>query len=371
MNQIVGRLIRVSMVVSLAGLLMGNKSCEKKPAAPEPRSLKKIVDVGQISSQPVKLPDGSVFDFQFVVNQQIYSVLFESQAFAFRYKAPVVGLSLASDGSVMSRLNMGKASMDFYEKTMGKPATQIVVPSKLAYCLFNKPQARISGAITSFELISGGGLSLGFNKLGEHAGLGIGANFDVDVYQLEMDMRAVTPDTGSTITSVTKRSNKSDYAGGLSLQIGPFSIGPSYYYNTPLAKVTRKTLEAAVQSIKDAMKDTDWFSRVLDYQESDDNLVAIIGGTNVGMQVGDQLAIYNEITYWTDEPCNSQVSHEGGALGTPVAIMQVSDVSPEISSGHFIEVYEDFNPAYMPGAKVKVHKLKSPDQPGISNTTKQ
>lgn len=367
MSTIFSRIYKMVMIVSLAGLMMGNKSCDKKP--PEVRALKKIVDVGVITSQPVKLPDGNIFDFQFVINQQIYNVLYESKAFAFRDKSPLTGLSMASDGSIMGKLNFSKASLDLYERSMNKSANQVVVPSKLAYCLLNKPQARVGGAVTSFELLGGGGLHLGFNQLGDYSGAGIGASFKVDVYQLELILKALSPMTRSTMANVSYRSNKTDQAGSFDLMIGPFSVGPSYYYNTPMAKVTRNALEGAINLLKGELDKHDWFTRVLDYQEGD-RLVAFIGGNDVGMRIGDQLAIYNEITYWEGDPCNSNISKDGGALGNPVAIVQITDVSPEVSSGYITETLQDFNPEYIPGAKVKVHKLKSPDVPGTSQSKK-
>lgn len=359
MNTLVGRIVKASLLVVSAGLLMGNESCGKKPA-PEPRALKKIIEVGKIVSPAIQLPDGNSFDFQFVVNQQIYSVLYDSKAFAFHYEGPVEGIGTFSDGSMLGRLKVSQASRDFYEKTMGISADQVPIPSKLAKCLLSKPQAKLMGSVNSFELLGGGGFSLGFNQLGSYSGAGIGANFKTDVYQLELQLAAISPYTKLYMSGVTQKSNKNDYAGGFTLQIGPFSAGPNYYYKTPLATVTRKALEGAVTALKNDMKKFDWFSRVLDYSEEDQDLVAIIGGANVDLKVGDQLMIYTETTYWQGEPCKSDLAYDGGVLGNPIAIVEINGVSPEISSGRMIEKYNDFNPEYIKGAKVMVHKLKDP-----------
>src|SRR5690242_16692678 len=115
---------KVLVLTVLAGLLMGNQSCEKK-SGHEVRTLKKVVDVGHIASKPVELPDGKVLDFQFVVNQQFYHALYKSGAFAFRYNPPVEGIGILSDGTVMGRLNLSKASRDFLEKTTGQSADQM------------------------------------------------------------------------------------------------------------------------------------------------------------------------------------------------------------------------------------------------------
>ncbi len=370
MRYYLSRFIKIGTIISIAGLMMGNQSCDKKQQ-PEPRSLKKIVSIGMISSQPVKLPDGNIFDFQFVVNQQVYNVLYESKAFAFRDNTPITGISMASDGSVLGKLNFSKASLNLYEKIMDKSAERMVFPSQLAYCLINKPQFKIGGSVTSFELIGGGGLRLGFNQLGNFSGAGIGANFKVNVSQLELIMKALSPMKNAVLSSVSFRANKTEQAGGFDLMIGPFSVGPSYYYNTPMAKVTRTALSGAIDLLKKDLQKAEWFSRILDYrEEGGGDLITVIGGNDVGMQIGDQLAVYNEITYWEGEPCNSSVTNEGGALGKPIGIIQITDVSPELSSGFFTEKFQDFNPEYIPGAKLKVHKLKTNDAPGISQAKK-
>jgi len=360
--------LKATMVFAVAGLLMGNQSCEKKPA-PEARTLKKIVEIGQIASRPIQLPDGNVFDFQFVVNQQIYNVLYESKAFAFRYNAPVEGLGVFSDGTVLARLNLGKESSEFIEKTMGQNANEMLIPSKEAWCLLNKPQARINGAVTSFELVGGGGLSLGFTPAGDHNITGIGASFKMQKYELEVILNALAPIKKTLLASVSQRNTKTDSEIGFQIQFGSFAVGPSYFSQTPMAKVTRKNLEGAVNSLKEELKKEEWFTRVLDFNEGDNNLVAIIGGSDTGVRKGDQLAIYTETTFWKGEPCNSELAFEGGISGSPVAIIEIEDVSAEVSSGHVTQLFQDFNPKNIVGAKVKVHKLKE-DTPAPAAKTK-
>jgi len=62
---------KIAVLIVGAAMTMGNQKCQQKAAAPPPRILKKIVDMGAIRSSPVVFPGGGSFDFRFVANQQI------------------------------------------------------------------------------------------------------------------------------------------------------------------------------------------------------------------------------------------------------------------------------------------------------------
>jgi hypothetical protein len=138
------------------------------------------------------------------------------------------------------------------------------------------------------------------------------------------------------------------------LIFGNLSIGPSFFFQTPLAKVTEKALTKGVTGLKDQLQSYPWQSRVLVDHE---NLVTIIGGINVGLEVGDQVAVYNKIYYWEREPCASKLLYEGGLSPEPVAILEIQEVADEISLGKPIS--ETGEPRY-PGALVQLHKLHDP-----------
>jgi hypothetical protein len=80
-------LLKSGMLVLTAGLMMGNQSCEQ--AQVSQRELKRIVEMGKITSPKVNLPQGGSFDFEYVANQQVYGVLQTSDHFALRYATPV------------------------------------------------------------------------------------------------------------------------------------------------------------------------------------------------------------------------------------------------------------------------------------------
>lgn len=344
--------LKILFVLGIAALSMGNQSCEQ---AAKIRTLKKIVEVGQISSQPLVLPDGNRFDFQFVANQQIYSVLYKSQDFAFRFQPPIQGLGTTVSGAESVRLNLPEADQVQLQKWAAN--TNPVHYSKEAQCMMNLPQTRLGGAINSFELNGGGGISLGFNANGSNNTGLTGLGFNVKVMRLDLSMRALSPMTSSVMGAVNVDAKQTQTSLNFNLLFGSLSIGPNFYFQTPLAKVTESALSKAVSGLSTQLQTYPWQSRVLMDHE---NFVTIIGGINVGLQIGDQVAIYNKTYYWEGEPCASKLLYEGGVEPIPVAILEIQEVAEEISLGKPIS--ETGEPRY-PGALVQIHQLKQPEVP--------
>jgi hypothetical protein len=348
-------LVQLCSLVLIAGLSMGNQSCEQ--AQLQNRQLKKIIEVGHIQSQTLVLPDGSRFDFQFVVNQQIYSVLYANKEFAFRYQTPIQGLGTSLGGIESTRINLTENDQGVLRKLgLGSLAESGGVRfSKEAQCMMNMPQAKIAGSVNSFELIGGGGLTLGFNSAGPVSSPGLSSlGFQVKVSQLAMSMRALSPMTSNVMGALDITSKQTQTAVNFNLLFGQLSLGPSFFFQTPLAKVTAKALTKGVAGLKTQLEAYPWQSRVLMDHE---NLITIIGGINVGLQIGDQVAIYNKVYYWDGEPCASKLLYEGGLSPTPVAIIEIQEVADEISLGRPIS--ETGEPRY-PGALVQIHKLNQP-----------
>lgn len=340
-------LIKGAMMIPIAGLLMGNQSCEQKQASG--RQLKRIIEFGKISSPAIRLPDGSFFDFQFVANQQAYAVLMESEGFALRYSPPVITATPSSveygklsvkDAAIMSKLG----------KTEGNG---LVNWSTEASCMVNMPSARVYGSVNAFEMVGGGGLTVGFTPAGSSTFSGANLGFQIQFAQMDLSMQAVRPLTNGLMSAVNVNAKQTKTSVNLSVNLGMFSLGPSFYYSTPLANVTKNGLTKAVTALKaDLDGKEEWSTRVL---ANHDTQLTVVGGTNVGLEIGDQLAVYNEIYYWDGEPCNS--TYRGGAAKDPVAIIEVEAVGDEISVGKMVK-QTDENAVI--GAKVKLFKFHDP-----------
>lgn len=356
---------QILMVVGGAGMLMGNQKCQQKQETPQ-RVFKKIVELGHIQAQPIRLQDGSLFDFEFVANQQIYSVISENNQLAIKYVPPV---SAPSTQGALAEFNLSENDqkmMQQFSVKSGKNPTGLET-SKDAWCMVNLPQVNIAGSVNSFEMIGGGGISIGFTSTGPiNSGAAPGASFNVEWAQLDLSMIGYHPLSNAVLaaTNVTAKQTKTKV--GFSFDAGSFRVGPSFYYQTPLASVTKKALTNAVSQIVSGMQKDAWYTRVMDNQDSH---LIIVGGVDLNLEVGDQLLVYNEDYYWDGEPCNSNYLGGGSAAGSAVAKIELDWVGDQISRGKIIEQNEH---NAVVGAKVKLFKFHDPNfvaaNPGVQPT---
>ncbi|MNK90331.1 hypothetical protein D3C87_1103790 [compost metagenome] len=367
---------KISKVILLCGgalLTMGNQKCEDK------RTLKKIIQMDGITSPALTLPGGGTFDFQSVANQQIYAVLSESPEFTFRLLPPVVvppaGNSAIQAKSTNNDLQYNLTPSDqlaMNEFSAISKATTLSLQAQgeipvendiIAWCLVNQPQARISGNVNAFEMVGKGGITIGFSPAGDHAVNGIGsASLKIELAQLDLSMKALRPITDKVLTATNVSSKQTKTKLNLSINWAEWAAKPSVFYQTPLAQVTKNALTKAVKNLGEQLKSEEWSTRVLAYQW--DHIV-VVGGTDVGLEAGDQLLIYNEDYYWEGEPCNSRYLGGGAAANAAIAKIEVVWVGDEISRGRIIERTED---SPVQGAKVKLFKFRDPksaQQPGV------
>lgn len=220
--------------------------------------------------------------------------------------------------------------------------------------MVNLPMAKIWGSVNSFEMVGGGGLRIGFTPAGSHVVSNIGGSFNVDFAQMDLSLLATRPLTNKVIQAVNVTSNQTKTNLNFNISFGMFSIGPSFWYQTPLARVTKTGLQKGVENLRQALQSEPWSTRVL---AGHDNFLTIIGGRDVNLKEGDELAVYNEIYHWYGEPCASE--YIGGAATNAVAKIRITSVGDEISFG---QVFDQTDENAVIGAKVMVHKLV-PDAP--------
>ncbi len=359
------QVFKVLVLGAGALMTMGNQKCEQKPV----RNLKKIVEVSSLTSSPILLPDGKVFDFEVVAHQQLTSVLMDSKEFAFRYQAPLVAPPkkdvVVADGDE-GFFNFTKAdglAMKAFSKTVSAAAKEADSSSD-AWCMVNLPQARIGGSVNSFEIVGGGGVTIGFNPAGAYSTGGLTSlGLNVQWAQLDLSMRALRPLTSKVMAAANITSKQTKTKVNFALNFGTISAGPSAYYETPLAKVTKTALTKAVDSLSKQLQAEEWSTRVLANQ---DGHLVVVGGVDVGLEVGDELLVYNEEYFWDGEPCSSNYLGGGAAAGEAVAKIQIDWVGDEVSRGKVIA--DNYENAVI-GAKVKLFKYHDPDfspeEPGV------
>lgn len=347
----------------MASLLMANKSCEKQAVQEvKKRTPKRIVDVGLITSPQIDLPGGQKFDFQFVINQQIYPVLQNSDAFVFRYRPPFEVPSSEMGPSLdFKRMNISQNDIDLMTRTYG--GSQVPMPpSNEVYCFVDLPQYRFWGSINAFELIDKAGVGLGFNSNGKYGIGGLGFNFEVEHYQLDLSMHATNPFQTRTVYASTNVSAKQTRTQvSFSLPISNLVVDPNYYSQTPLAKVSYNALTNAIKDLKGKINEQDWVARVFYPTE---HKITISAGKLHNLKVGDIMDIYHEEVFWSGAPCESDVLTL--LDGKKVATIELVDVSDEASAGKVI--WTSGIPVKM-GAKVKINKLVD-DTPAVSQKSK-
>ncbi|MDG0815688.1 hypothetical protein [Bdellovibrio svalbardensis] len=352
---------KIAVLIAGAAMTMGNQKCQQQAAQPPARVLKKIVDMGAIRSSAINFPGGASFDFQFVANQQIYGVLQESKEFAFKYAPPIATAPATSTTNANGDTNMFNltkadgAMMKASALEAGKSNYEVQY-AQTAWCMANLPQVKIAGAVNSFELIGGGGITLGFTPAGAYPTNGLAsAGLNLQFAQLDLSMVATRPLTSTVVGAANVTSKQTKTSVNFSLNFGALSVGPSAYYQTPLATVSKTALAKAVSGLSEQLKKDEWYTRVM---ANHDTHLIIVGGADVGLEVGDQLLVYNEEYYWDGEPCNSKYLGGGAAANAAVAKIEIDYVGDEIARGKVIE-QNDYNAVV--GAKVKLSKFHAAD----------
>lgn len=357
--------LKASLLVFGAILTMGNQKCEQEV---EVRQLKKIVDLTTIRSSPLHFPNSTTFDFQFVVNEQIYGVLAANDNFAVKYLPPISKPPQMARSGDLEFYNLSPADglmMKAFAQEAGKENFSAQY-SQTAWCMVNEPQIRLAGAVNSFEMIGGGGVKIGFTPAGALPTNGISdIGINVEWAQLDMTMVALRPLTSKVVSGANITSKQTKTRVKFGLNFGSFSVGPSAYYQTPLAQVTKNALAKALDLLGADLKKEEWYTRVL---ANHDSHLVVVGGADVNLEVGDQLLVYNEEYYWEGEPCNSRYLGGGAQAGSAVAKIEIDWVGDEISRGRVIE-QNDFNAVI--GAKAKLYKFRAPDyrpqEPGVES----
>ena len=334
------------LTLPFAGLLMGNSSCQQSASAPPVRALKKIIDIGTISASNLQIPGGGTFDFASVAEQEDYVAFSASDGFAMRYLPPLSTVN----PSPASSLKMSNKDMSIVMAASAKASSSLGSHwSTEASCMVNLPMAQMHTAVNSFEMVGGGGVTIGYNANGVQAPAVGSLNFQLQSAQLDLSMIATQPLSQAVLGAINVTADQTKTNLSATINLGLFSIGPNYWYQTPLSTVTMNALNKGVAAVKAALTKEEWYTRVL---ENDDFSLTIIGGDNVNLQLGDEVAVFNDAYYWSGTPCAS--TYVGGAAQNPVAVIKIIAVGDTISVGQVI-MRTDENAVV--GAKARLYKL--------------
>jgi hypothetical protein len=384
---------------ALAGLSMGNQSCEQPVEAT--RVLKMDVELGSLKGRVVKMPTGETIDFPYVANSLFYRQVINHDHFVIANPVPTSLALAAAKGSFKTQAQTDSSSsemapnglvsskdisvLDSYgllkntrvegaqlmngtksekEVIEGK-ATDTAVTS-LPACLYEMPQAILGGEVISFEATWGAGLGVGYNTGGDLNG-GIGAKVNFSSSKLELGLRTDDPLTRQVVAIGDGVSTQSKVNFGVDFSTG-LPIGLDFFYNTPITDVIRSGMTdgldqivAKYKSLLSINKDWNevWESRVIYDPEivNGDTHVAISSGYRGGVQVGDTFSISNLHYAWEGAACYTRLKYKIPLTTTPIATGEVVSVGDNVAVLKITYLIEQ---RIQPGAQVKVLKLKAP-----------
>ncbi len=343
---------------------MGNEGCQKEPApAPEGRVLKKTADLSRLSSPKMILPDGKPFDFEYLVNAQIYDVIGKHNKFIVPFTpATNTSFEAASLGIADSDYDrLEDWQLDTRNRVMA--ANQVGVPE----CLKRGPQVEIGGAVESFEIQGGGGLFFGF---GPNVGgvTDIGGSIRVQFAQLATTLVGYHPLSKVVSGTGRARSTQTRVDLDLTINFGLFRLGPQFFFQSPLANVSRRALDQTLVNLSNDMDqkaEADgrpvWETKV---RNDLDTHVIVYGGRRHGLKVGDEMAVYNMEHYWENDGTPCAARYEGALRKSdlPAAILKIetsSELGDDITRARVIQQGKDQRE---PGAQVVMWKMVEDDE---------
>lgn len=305
------------------------------------RRLKKLVEVGFLQSQPMNLANGENFDFGFVANAQMFDLLRQSD----RFVMPGRSREMIRSGEFVS------AEFKEVESTVGHSYVRPANAMLDAACLLDSPQVVISGAVQSFQLTSQTGIRFGFGPIGRIGFAIPAARLAFSRAQLDLSLEAEDRWDRIVVGAAQGTATQTSRDIDLSINFGLFSFGPRYYFESPLATVTRTALSSAILSVAQQLDEEPWHARLV---EDRDTHVIIDAGSRAGLTEGDVLEVYNETHRWKGKPCESEYDRSVPGSIRPVAVGRVVRTTPMAA---IVEITEQGfqNPAV--GARVTVREL--------------
>jgi hypothetical protein len=271
----------------------------------------------------------------------------------------IIGISLIGCGEGLETIEDADTALDVVSRNdkfeiLDKPA-----------CEVDFADYEIDSHLLAFEIYTGGNISIGYNLLSGFL-KAIGLNFSMKSGKMIMSMHAEeTLRPNASLADVMGEANSVET--NLSLNINALQLGGEigYFYKTPLAKLTEKTIKSAMGNLRNDLSkiETAWRSKIV-WQNGGYEFI-IPAGKVAGIRVGDQFAIYDIDYIWMDKPCESELLFARKTTDNPLKVLEVvqlekhsalmrvkqSFTDEEISIGAIVE------PFLLPAAKKETRVL--------------
>ena len=340
------------LVLPLIFVMMGNEGCENEEERRSGRHLKRSASFLGISASMIQVNDQINIDLKGLLNRQYLEAVNNSDYFTSADRFTPQSFS-------DKRRQMARA----FNANFGPLA-----PNRTsAVCTKDLPDILLSGSASDFEMTTSGGLTIGLG--GVTGGVLTGANISLERMVMSLDMHAYEPLTFTDFgASVSRKGIKTDFAGGLSLNLFGIVFNPQVSVPQQFASVTKRTLRETINALGRNIEQLEfqgsvdpWGARV--YAENDSHIL-INAGMKHGLKVGDYLWVSNMDYTWEGSqiPCESSLRFQRRrhTVEEPLAIVEIESLGLDSASAkvvretNFVDIEE--------GAKAFVFKLKEEAQ---------
>jgi len=338
---------KTALLILSCSLFMGNEGCDSEEAIKRGRILRKSSSSLGISSSNIDLGDGINIPVEDVINGQYLTELQDSEYFASVDRLGGV------QGLAANNKNMIKnTGMNFRPLSANNTAGE---------CTNDLEEVILTGNATDFELGNEFGVSIGFGVGGVLGGIIDSADFNIKKMTMGLDMHAYQPLSGTHLTSAHHTGVKTDFGGGLGLNILGIKISPRAVFRRPVVDVIRDTLSKTLKKLGAELEAQElWSARV--FEENDSHII-INAGSRHGLKKGDALYVSNMKYFWDGQPCKSRLNKQLNTQDRDNPVAKVIIETTPSSDVVVARVFEESGIDIQEGARVYILNLAGSQDP--------
>jgi len=341
------------ILLPLMIVFMGNEGCETEEERRSGRHLKRSASFLGINAATIRVNDDINIDLQGMLNNQYLEAVNNSDYFISADRFSAVSFS---------------DKMDNMARTFRSNFGELAPNQTSAVCTKDLPDILLAGSATDFEMTLSGGLSIGLG--GVTGGVVTGANVSVERMVMSLDLHSYEPLTlTNTGASVSRKGIKTDFSGGLGLNLFGLIFNPTISVPQQFATVTKNTLRTTLNALGQRIEELEfsnamdpWAARV--YAENDSHIL-INAGSKHGLKIGDYLWVSNMDYTWEGDqiPCESPLRFQRRrhSFENPLAVVEIESLGLDSASAkvirqtNLVDIEE--------GAKAFIFKLLEEESP--------
>lgn len=226
---------------------------------------------------------------------------------------------------------------------------------KKPYCQMDYADYELDARVYAFEIFDKRKIGFGFNLL---SGIFRAFGLSMETERGEMKMNMWLFETLKPSMVVSGADGRGKFKGKdfrANLNLVRLGVDYGYFKQTPLHRLTEKTVKDALNNIRDDIdyNRIDWSTKVVRLPEKDQ--IIIPSGGVAGLRVGDQLEIYNMEYEWEGLPCTSELLMGRPTTRDPIVVAEIIHIETNASLLEVVSRNHDI-PVEL-GSMVKAHHL--------------